>query len=203
MAFYLIYAVSDLFYSETQVRLGSIPYLVSTPTTEDGQLDVATLRDRLAGYGDLAVGAMDLFFALNRLEPTRPADAAGFADLTCPLWRPDEPVLEEDAQTAPLAGEVVAQWIAGGGLPERPVRHAGAGVVCDAVVYPVSLDTFGLPPLLAAARSSEARRSPPAERAPRGRLVDDAGVDGPVSGLAGPSVRRAWGDPAAVATPAG
>lgn len=90
------------------------PVVLATPTWADGTLDLSTLLERLASGDGAAVGALDLVQALYRL---RPVEAAA-------LDQPDRaPVLTCAALTAPdgrtgwNAHDVVAEWVAGGGLP--------------------------------------------------------------------------------------
>lgn len=152
-------ALHSRFLAEIEMRLGEIPYLVSTPTHNDGGLDFDTLVQRLRGYGDLPVGPLDLLLALLRLD-TPPVDRAADADgIQAVLWTAAEylePGLRsvdadgsrEDrdavhgwlqsggARALPVSG-LVRDWILGGGRPALTGRLDGSDVALDTATLPV------------------------------------------------------------------
>jgi len=141
----------DVFASETQLRLGEIPYLVSTPTRSNGALDFAALVERLRGYAAQRVGPLDLFVALTRLEPTDPALVTELDGISVELWSPDRsPGKGLFRKRTPVdAVAIVRRWVSGGGLPALEVSHEGGKVGIAPPELPVPPSTFGgLPPSL-------------------------------------------------------
>jgi len=144
--------IHQVFASETTLRLGDIPFLVSTPTRWNGGLDLASLVGRLRAYGSTPVGPADLFLALLRLEEVPPERAGELDGTRVPLWSPGRsarwPLRRR--QTGPAdAADLVRRWVEGGGLPHLPVRHHGGTVTIEPVRLPVALDSFpGMPPEL-------------------------------------------------------
>jgi hypothetical protein len=144
----------DVFMSETKLRLGTVPLLLSTPTRTDATLDLPALVERLRGYaaGAHLAGPADLFVALSRLTPTDPARVHGLDGLTVGLWSPGgdggRRVGLFRRRPAPVdAVEVVRRWLAGGGLPVLDVSHHGGTLVVAPPSLPVPTATFhGIPP---------------------------------------------------------
>lgn len=173
-----VHALHARFLREVEMRLGEVPYLISTPTRSDGSLDFDSLLERLHGYGDLPVGPLDLLLALLRLD-TPSADRAADADgIRAVLWTAAEYLqpglrrLDADgrreardnvhrwlqnggAQALPVSG-LVRDWLLGGGLPALAGRLDGTDVVLDPVTLPVPLGGFAgaLEDLTAQARPS-------------------------------------------------
>ncbi|MFI6152565.1 DUF6493 family protein [Kitasatospora sp. NPDC051170] len=89
-----------------QVTATRPPYLLATPTDASGALDPAALVARLAGYesAGMTPGHADLSAALLRVGPL-PADEA---------------VLRAAGALTSPAGQELAQWLRGGGLPAQP-----------------------------------------------------------------------------------
>lgn len=147
-------AVHDVFVSETKLRLGTVPHLLSTPTRSDATLDLAALVERLRGYaaGAHRAGPADLFVALSRLSPTDPARVRDLDGLTVGLWSPEGDGGRRTGlfrrRPAPVdAVEVVRRWVAGGGLPAIDVSHRGGTLVVTPPSLPVPVATFhGIPP---------------------------------------------------------
>ncbi len=141
--------VLEVFVSETALRLGEIPFLVSTPTRSDGTLDLATLVGRLRDYGTTPVGPTDLFLALLRLEPSPPQEVPGLDGVRASLWSPDRPArwaLRRRPAPTPLAAELVRRWVTGGSLPRFPVHHVGGAVTLGPVRLPIDLTAVpGMP----------------------------------------------------------
>ena len=81
------------------------PGLLATPTSANGLLDPLALLERLAALGDRAPGFWDLTQALLRL----PADS-------------DEAVADKAAALGTPAGDRLAGWLRGGGLPQPVAR---------------------------------------------------------------------------------
>lgn len=145
----------DVFRSETTLRLGSIPYLLCTPTRRDASLDLTALVERLRGYaeGSHLAGPADLFVALSSLEPTDAARVRDLDGLTVGLWTQDGPGRLGRLfrrHPAPVdAVEVVRRWVAGGGLPALDVGHQDGTITVVPPPLPVPTETFhGIPPSL-------------------------------------------------------
>lgn len=141
-------AVDLVLRSEVTARLGSIPYLLSTPTSEDGTLDLGAFVDRLRGYGRIPVGPADLFVALARIGAVDPATTATVDVPSIPMWSPRERPRKLFARrSAPIdAGDVAARWFAAGGLPPLRCHHDEGQVVVAPVESPVPLAQFpGIP----------------------------------------------------------
>lgn len=152
-------ALHDVFVSETRLRLGTVPHLLSTPTRTDGSLDLNTLVERLRAYGEHLVGPADLFVALTRLRPVDPGRAAELDGLKVGLWSAEEPEAgrlfrrgtSSDGRSSGAAAQVVREWVAGGGLPALVVHHDAGTVTVAPAGLPVPAATFdGIPPSLLA-----------------------------------------------------
>ena len=150
-------AVHEIFASETTLRLGTIPYLLSTPTQWNGLLSFDTLVDRLKGYGRTSAGPTDLFLALLRLEPTPPERTTQLDGLSLDLWSPGS-----RWRTAKHTGDAVdllRQWIEGGGLPKLVTRHDGATVTVEPVRLPIDISLIpGIPAGLLVGHTSGTHR---------------------------------------------
>lgn len=150
-------AVHEIFASETILRLGTIPYLLSTPTQWNGLLSFDTLVDRLKGYGRTSAGPTDLFLALLRLEPTPPERTTQLDGLSLDLWSPGS--RWRTANHTADAVDLLRQWIEGGGLPKLVTRHDGATVTVDPVRLPIDISLVpGIPAGLLAGHTSGTHR---------------------------------------------
>lgn len=124
---------------ETIARLGKDPELLSTPSREDGTLELEVLLARMrraASYHPL-----DLQQALLRLGPLDPGEAAGLEGLSLPpadsrgrLGR-----LLGARPSLPDGGQVLRDWIRAGGLPPRPCSVLEGVAMAPAVELPVIL----------------------------------------------------------------
>jgi hypothetical protein len=148
-------AISHVFASETCLRFGSIPYLVSTPSLRSGELQFDALVDRLRGYGRTAVGA-DLFLALLRLEPVDPERLNALDGLSLPVWTASVQSTSRISGWARAdAVDLVRRWVVGGGLPARTSNHDEDTVSLDPVLLPVDRAAFpGIPAELVAGHRS-------------------------------------------------
>ena len=129
---------------ETTIRLGEIPFLLSTPTHADGSLSWDALLARLRSY-DVPAGPLDLALALLRLRPVDPARAADLTGMALPLWSTEKPgLLRRRRSTDAVA--LVRDWVSAGGLPPLTIRHRGAAVVVDPATLPAGVGTMtGVP----------------------------------------------------------
>ncbi|HSP60863.1 MAG TPA: hypothetical protein VLO09_07360 [Ornithinimicrobium sp.] len=150
-------ALHRVLMSETTLRLGEIPCVLSTPSRTDGTLELSALVARLREYaaGPHLAGPVDLFVALLRLEPADPARSAALDGLQVGLWSDEETggaqrLLGRRRRTAD-AVQLVRDWVAGGGLPPLSVGHRGGTIALDPPVLPVPAQAVGgIPPSLLA-----------------------------------------------------
>ncbi|GAA1937508.1 hypothetical protein [Nocardioides marmoribigeumensis] len=131
--------------AETAVRLGEVPFLLSTPTHEDGSLAFDALIARLREYA-VPAGPLDLTLALLRLQPVDPGRAADLDGLSLPLWSAEKSGLLRRRPRTRDAVDAVREWVTSGGLPPSTAHHRGAHVLVDPAHLPAGVgDIPGVP----------------------------------------------------------
>jgi hypothetical protein len=161
----ILQAIVGIQLTETGLRLGQVPLLLSTPTSSDGAVSFDALVDRMRRHAGIPVGTFDLFLALLRVGPIPPErlgelDALDGVDL--PL---EAPVPRRDTFLGRLRGrrqpgdaaELVRRWVQGGGLPPLTAgREADGTLTVDPIRLPVELGAFpGVPEGILAGHASD------------------------------------------------
>lgn len=123
---------------ETIARLGTDDTLLSTPSRADGTLELEVLVARMraaSGYHPL-----DLQQALLRLGPLEEGSLALLEGVSLPPAKaPGRFSRLLGAKSVPDGGEVLRDWVRGGGLPARLCTVAAGVPVAPAVQLPVIL----------------------------------------------------------------
>lgn len=135
--------LGEVLAAETSLRLGSSPFLVSTPSTDDGTLHFDDFIGRLRDLSPGTVGTFDFLVALLRLERVDPARAGELDAVQVRLWTPDSESRFR-LRRAPVAdaASIARGWILGGGRPELPVHYRGTEVTVAPVTLPLDLSLF-------------------------------------------------------------
>jgi hypothetical protein len=139
---------------EALLRAGRIPYLLSTPSYDNGVLGFDHLVERIRRYGSTPCGPLDLFQALLRLEPVpvERLDAlpAGVLPIELPMATSSGllgRLIGRRAVSAPDAISVIRRWVQGGGLPGLVTGVDEGKVRVEVPELPVDLALFpDLPP---------------------------------------------------------
>lgn len=135
--------LGEVLAAETSLRLGSTPFLVSTPSTDDGTLHFDDFVGRLRDLSPGSVGTFDFLVALLRLERVDPARVGELDAVQVRLWTPDSESRFR-LRRAPVAdaASIARSWILGGGRPELPVQYQGTEITVAPVTLPIDLSLF-------------------------------------------------------------